>query len=83
MTDKLPKMKLTLEGFEETQPKNLWLFSGNHRRRALGLYIADKKQKLEKIQEKLTIAKKQKNGEHSNVNDSRTLLHKSRRLPQS
>jgi len=44
MTDRVPKMKLTLEGFEETQPKNLWVFSGNHRRQALGLYIADKKQ---------------------------------------
>jgi hypothetical protein len=44
--DRIPLLKLTAEGEKAAKAEGLWMFSGNHRREALEMYLGEEKAKL-------------------------------------
>lgn len=61
--DQVPLLKLTAEGEKAAKAEGLWMFSGNHRREALEIYLKGEKDKLALLDAKLAkVLEKQKDG---------------------
>jgi hypothetical protein len=51
--DRIPLLKLTAEGEKAAKAEGLWMFSGNHRREALEIYLGEEKAKLAVLEAKI------------------------------
>jgi hypothetical protein len=71
LMDDVPPLKFTKQGEVEIKNNNLWMLSGNHRRLALGQYVAKMKAEVESAKEIIRSLKEGKTeGEMAKLDDA-------------